>query len=85
MTRALTREAFGEADIRAFRRSGSNPLSPSLMTTRERLDELCRLLALGLVRLRLRQSSEVVEPAGDSSLGFVPDRSGHATPLEERA
>ncbi len=62
-----------------------NPLSPSLMTTRERLDELCRLLALGLVRLRLRQSSEVVEPAGDSSLGFVPDRSGHATPQEERA
>ncbi len=34
-----------------------NPLGPDRMTARERLAEICELLALGLIRLRARQSS----------------------------
>lgn len=33
---------------------GSNPMSALAMTPRERRDELCSLLAAGLLRLRLR-------------------------------
>ncbi|QFT96068.1 hypothetical protein FIU85_02010 [Roseovarius sp. THAF8] len=36
-----------------------NPLNPSHMKAMERRAELCKLLALGLVRLHQRQSSEV--------------------------
>lgn len=57
-----------------------NPLSPFHLTPAERRAELCRILALGLVRLMLRQSSELSDPTGESSLHFPPDRSGHATP-----
>jgi len=32
-----------------------NPLHPSLMTPTDRRAELCGLLALGLVRLRMRE------------------------------
>lgn len=31
-----------------------NPVSPSALTPRERQEELCRYLALGLLRLRVR-------------------------------
>ena len=56
-----------------------NPLSPFLMSPVERRAELCGLLALGLVRLKLRRSSELSDSTGESSLHFPPDRSGHAT------
>lgn len=59
--------------------SGPNPLAPTLMTPAERRAELCRILALGLVRLPQRQSSELSDRTGESSLHFPPDRSGHAT------
>ena len=36
---------------------------------------------LGLVRLRLRQSSELSAETGESSLHFPPDQSGHANPI----
>lgn len=58
---------------------GPNPLSPFHMTPTERRTELCRILALGLVRLIQRQSSELSEGTGESSLHFPPDQSGHAT------
>jgi hypothetical protein len=72
-----------------------NPLSPHLMTPMERRAALCRILALGLVRLRMReagvrdhgsaaQSSELSERRGESSLDCLPDRSGHATPTHRR-
>ena len=35
-----------------------NPLSPDLMTAAERRTDLCGLLALGLVRLRMRETGE---------------------------
>jgi len=56
-----------------------NPLSPFLMTPAERRAELCRILALGLIRLMQRQSSELTDGIGESSLHFPPDQSGHAT------
>lgn len=56
-----------------------NPLSPFHMTPAERRAELCRILALGLVRLLQRQSSELSDRSGESSLHFPPDQSGHAT------
>jgi hypothetical protein len=59
--------------------SGPNPLAPALMTPTERRAELCRILALGLVRLLQRQSSEQSDRTGESSLHFPPDQSGHAT------
>jgi hypothetical protein len=55
-----------------------NPLSPDRMTPSERLAEVTRLLALGLIRLRVRQSSRVSELPGDSSLHILPRQSGHA-------
>ena len=65
-----------------------NPLNPNLMSSRERRAELVRLLALGLIRLRARQSdeqsSELSDRTGESSLHFPPDRSGHAKPADRR-
>ena len=49
----------------------------------ERRTALCAILALGLVRLRARQSSGLSDAGGESSLHFPPDRSGHATPTEK--
>jgi hypothetical protein len=61
-----------------------NPLSPFHMTAAERRAELCRILALGLVRLMQRQSSELSEETGESSLRFPPDQRGHATREQRR-
>lgn len=58
---------------------GPNPLSPFHMAPAERRTELCRILALGLVRLMQRQSSELSDRTGEGSLHFPPDQSGHAT------
>ena len=35
-----------------------NPISPGHLAPHERLHELCRLLALGVLRLRLRNSDQ---------------------------
>jgi hypothetical protein len=59
--------------------SGPNPLAPALMTPGDRRAELCRILALGLVRLMQRQSSELSNRSGESSLHLPADQSGHAT------
>ena len=55
-----------------------NPLNPDRLTAKERLAEVTRILALGLIRLRARQSSQLSAPVGESSLHFPPDQSGHA-------
>lgn len=99
MTGCISQPADAPAGRRSLdtnsRTIGPNPLSPDLMTTKERLDEVCRLLALGLIRLRMReagtapdhasasQSTELSAPRGESSLPFPPDRSGHANPTQE--
>ena len=64
--------AFGAAG------AGPNPTRPDLLTSKERRDEICRLLALGLIRLRARQSSQVFAETGESSLHNSAGRSGHA-------
>ena len=51
-----------------------NPLSPDRMAPSERLAEVTRLLALGLVRLRARQSSQVSELTRESPLHLRPLR-----------
>ena len=56
-----------------------NPLSPFHMSPAERRAELCRILAIGLVRLMQRQSSELSDRTRESSLHFPADQSGHAT------
>jgi hypothetical protein len=55
-----------------------NPLDPTLMTAQERLAEIGRILALGLMRLQAQQSSEFFAEARDSSLAFPAPKSGPA-------
>ncbi len=61
-----------------------NPLHPRHLTPKERCAETCRLLALGLIRLRARQSSDQSAASGESSLHFSGNRSGHANPQPRR-
>ena len=61
-----------------------NPLSPDLMTRSERRAELCSLLALGLVRLRMREGCEVSDDTGESCLHLSSDQCPHATPTHRR-
>lgn len=57
-----------------------NPLHPDLMTTAERLDALCRLLAHGLVRLKARKSSELFHATENSSVDFTAHPRSHGKP-----
>ncbi|PWR02337.1 hypothetical protein DKT77_12365 [Meridianimarinicoccus roseus] len=61
-----------------------NPLAPSAMTPAERRAELCGLLALGLVRLRLRERGEPSDETGEMRLHSPADRCRHATPTHRR-
>ena len=61
-----------------------NPLPPDQMTPAERRTELCGLLALGLVRLRMRETGEVYDDTGESCLHYSPDQCRHATPTHRR-
>ena len=56
------------------------------MTPKERLAEACDLLALGLIRLRARQSSELSPDLGESSLHIppAPERSCKTSTTESR-
>jgi hypothetical protein len=55
-----------------------NALHPNNMATSERLDEIGEILALGLMRLRARQSSRLYAGSGERSLDYVANQSGHA-------
>ena len=61
--------------------SGPNPLFAHLMSPRERREALCKLLALGLIRLKQRNASQLSDHTGESSLHISADESGshHAT------
>jgi len=65
------------------RAAGSNPIPASMLSPAERRSELCRILAIGLVRMGLRQSSEGSAGPEKSSLDFIADWSGHATRTRE--
>ena len=56
-----------------------NPLQPDRMTAAERRAELCALLALGLVRLRLREAGKPSAETGDIRLHYPHDQCRHAT------
>ena len=54
------------------------------MTPAERRTELCGLLALGLVRLRMRDGVDVSDNIGERCLHYPPDQCRHATPTHRR-
>lgn len=56
-----------------------NPLNPAHMKPRERRSELCQLLALGLLRLHMRNRSQPSNENEEFRLHNPPDQSGHAT------
>ncbi len=61
-----------------------NPLHPRHLRPLERRAELCRLLALGLIRLRMKKRGEVSDETGESYLHYPPDQCRHATPAHWR-
>jgi hypothetical protein len=61
-----------------------NPVSPSLMSTAERIGAICQILALGVIRMRAAKSTPLSAESGESSLHFAPDQSGRATPAKRR-
>ena len=62
----------------------SNPLSPELMTAAERIAEIAETLAVGVLRLRRRQSASRSSQLEKFPLDFSPDRSVHATGKRRR-
>lgn len=61
-----------------------NSLPPDQMTPAARRAELCGLLALGLIRVRMRERGEVSDKTGESCLHCPPDQCLHATPTHRR-
>ena len=63
-----------------------NPLNPDRMSAKERLAEVTRLLALGLIRLRARQSSRTIcrHRREFATLSARPERSCETETTEKR-
>ncbi|SDW75510.1 hypothetical protein SAMN05444006_106163 [Allgaiera indica] len=61
-----------------------NPLPPDMLSPAERRAELCRLLAAGLVRLRMRENGQLSAKKGEFPLHNSLDQSGSAGPTERR-
>lgn len=64
--------------------AGANALAPDLMTAAERLDEVARLLAVGLLRLRRLEPAMYQRNPEKKGLDFSPGRSVHATARQRR-
>jgi hypothetical protein len=62
-----------------------NALHPDRMNAKERRAELCSLLALGLVRLHQRESRQITDIYGESSLHNSACPSIHAVPIRKEA
>lgn len=60
-----------------------NPLPADKMTAMVRRAEMCRLLALGLIRLRQRDIAQISDTNGESSLHNSAGQSVHATPTSK--
>ena len=67
----------------ARRTAGPNPLPPGRMGDRERLAELCAILAAGILRMRSGRH-EIAADAGDFPLPNSADPSRHAAPRTRR-
>ena len=65
--------------------SGPNTYPAHLMSPTTRRAELCAILALGLRRLKLRDTRQVSDNTGESSLHTPPDQWLHATPTHRRS
>jgi hypothetical protein len=63
---------------------GSTQPIPAI-DARERIAEIGELLALGLIRLRARQSTHLSAPGGDSFVDCLATPSGHAGNQPETA
>jgi len=61
-----------------------NPLPTEKMTDSERLAEMCGLLALGLIRLRMQDKEGPSDATGESCLHSPPDQWPRATPTHRR-
>jgi hypothetical protein len=61
-----------------------NPLPPDMLSPAERRAELCRLLAAGLIRLRMRENGQLSAENGDFPLHNSLDQSGSAGPTNRR-
>ena len=53
-------------------------------SSRERIIEIGEILALGLIRLRARQSSQLTTGTGESSLASLAHQSGHENAEPEK-
>ena len=62
---------------------GPNPIDPTTLTASERLGELAEILAAGLMRLQIRQSTALSHDCGESSLDCPAHQSGHANALND--
>ncbi len=58
-----------------------NALKPETMSSEERLAEIGRILARGLIRLHAGKSRPLSVDGGDSCLDFLPDQRRHADTL----
>lgn len=66
---------------------GSNALDPSRMTTPERLDEVARLLAAGILRARRKANegnARNINTVGEVSLDFTAPQRGHVSTKRRR-
>jgi hypothetical protein len=57
----------------------TNPLDPNRMSPAERLAELGRIFAAGLIRMKASKSSPLSADCGEGSVDFEAHQSGHAT------
>ena len=57
----------------------ANGLDPARMSATERIGELGRILAAGLIRMKSQQSSPLSADSGESSVDYAAPKSGHAT------
>jgi len=62
----------------------SNALSPAHLSPQDRRAELCRILALGVIRLRMRHDAQHSADNGEIALHNSADQSGHATPKKRK-
>jgi hypothetical protein len=63
---------------------GSMSGNRELTENNSNVAEVASLLALGLMRLLARKSSELSLETGENSLDFTGHRSGHPSPVEGR-
>lgn len=63
---------------------GGNALNPCHMKPLERRAELCRILALGLIRLHMRNAGQVSAKDGEFLLHNSTDQSAHVTTSKRR-